>query len=104
AREDDAARAVATGLILAKEIGGLTTPKGDRLEVRIGIATGMVVAGDLVGDAAVEKHSLVGEAPNLAARLHGEATAGEGRVAAATARSIGGQFRVENLGARSLKG
>ena len=104
AREDDAARAVATGLILAKEIGTLTTPKGDRLEVRIGIATGMVVAGDLVGDAAVEKHSLVGEAPNLAARLQGEATAGEVLIAEATARIIGGQFRLENLGARNLKG
>jgi class 3 adenylate cyclase len=77
AREDDAARAVATGLMLAEEIGKLVTPKGNRLEVRIGIATGLVVAGDLVGDAAVEKHSLVGEAPNLAARLQGEAAAGE---------------------------
>src|ERR1700760_2341047 len=78
AREDDAARAVTTGLMLAEEIGKLVTPKGDRLEVRIGIATGLVVAGDLVGDAAVEKHSLVGEAPNLAARLQGEAAGGGG--------------------------
>jgi class 3 adenylate cyclase len=104
AREDDAARAVATGLILAQAIGELTTPKGDQLEVRIGIATGLVVAGDMVGDAAVEKHSLVGEAPNLAARLQGEATAGEVLIAEATARIIGGQFRLENLGTRSLKG
>src|SRR5215813_8988924 len=104
AREDDAARAVATALILAKEIAKLTTPKGDRLEVRIGIATGLVVAGDLVGDAAVEKHSLVGEAPNLAARLQGEAAAGEVLIAEATARIIGAQFRLENLGIRNLKG
>jgi class 3 adenylate cyclase/ABC-type cobalamin/Fe3+-siderophores transport system ATPase subunit len=104
AREDDAARAVATGLMLAEEIGKLMTPKGDQLEVRIGIATGLVVAGDLVGDAAVEKHSLVGEAPNLAARLQGEASAGEVLIAEATSRIIGGQFRLENLGTRSLKG
>ena len=104
AREDDAARAVATGLMLAEEIGKLVTPKGDRLEVRIGIATGLVVAGDLVGDAAVEKHSLVGEAPNLAARLQGEAAAGEVLIAEATARIIGGQFRLENLATRNLKG
>src|ERR1700759_364251 len=104
AREDDAARAVATGLILAEEIGKLVTPKGDRLEVRIGIATGMVVAGDLVGDAAVEKHSLVGEAPNLAARLQGEASAGGVRIAEATAKIIGGQFRLESLATRNLKG
>jgi class 3 adenylate cyclase len=104
AREDDAARAVATGLFLAKEIGQLTTPKGDRLEVRIGIATGLVVAGDLVGDAAVEKHSLVGEAPNLAARLQGEAAAGEVLIAEATARIIGSQFRLDILTTRNLKG
>src|ERR1700760_1616895 len=104
AREDDAARAVATGLMLAEEIGKLVTPRGDRLEVRIGIATGLVVAGDLVCGAAVERHSLVGEAPNLAARLQGEASAGEVLIAEATAKIIGGQFRLESLGARSLKG
>jgi hypothetical protein len=90
--------------MLAEEIGKLVTPKGDRLEVRIGIATGLVVAGDLVGDAAVEKHSLVGEAPNLAARLQGEAAAGEVLIAEATAKIIGGQFRLENLATRNLKG
>src|SRR6201994_3272053 len=104
AREDDAARAVATGLVLAEAIGKLVTPKGDHLEVRIGIATGMVVAGDLVGDAAVEKHSLVGEAPNLAARLQGEAAAGEVLIAESTAKIIGGQFRLESLATRNLKG
>jgi len=104
AREDDAARAVATGLMLAEEIGKLLTPKGDPLQVRIGIATGLVIAGDLVGDAAVERHSLVGEAPNLAARLQGEASAGEVLIAEATAKIIGGQFRLEDLGMRSLKG
>src|ERR1700761_7007822 len=104
AREDDAARAVTTGLMLAEAIGKLVTPKGDHLEVRIGIATGLVVAGDLVGDAAVEKHSLVGEAPNLAARLQGEASAGEVLIAEATARIIGGQFRLESLTTRNLKG
>jgi class 3 adenylate cyclase/energy-coupling factor transporter ATP-binding protein EcfA2 len=104
AREDDAARAVATGMMLAEEIGNLVTPRGDQLKVRIGIATGLVVAGDLVGGAAVERHSLVGEAPNLAARLQGEASAGEVLIAEATAKIIGGQFRLESLGARNLKG
>src|ERR1700758_3068238 len=104
AREDDAARAVATALILAKEIGKLVTPKGNQLEVRIGIATGLVVAGDLVGEAAVERHSLVGEAPNLAARLQGEASAGEVLIAETTAKIIGGQFRLESLDTRKLKG
>src|SRR5689334_20017126 len=57
-----------------------------------------------VGYAAVEKHSLVGEAPNLAARLQGEASAGEVLIAEATARIIGGQFRLESLATRNLKG
>ncbi|WP_076866245.1 adenylate/guanylate cyclase domain-containing protein [Bradyrhizobium mercantei] len=104
AREDDAARAVTTGLMLAEEIGKLVTPRGDRLKVRIGIATGLVVVGDLIGDAAVERDSLVGEAPNLAARLQGEAPAGEVIIAEATAKIIGGQFRLENFGSRTLKG
>jgi class 3 adenylate cyclase len=103
AREDDAARAIATGLMLAEEIGKLVTPRGDQLEVRIGIATGLVVAGDLVGDTAVERHSLVGEAPNLAARLQGEASAGEVLIAEATAKIISGQFRLESLGGGGAK-
>ncbi|WP_375776672.1 adenylate/guanylate cyclase domain-containing protein [Bradyrhizobium sp. ma5] len=104
AHEDDAARAVTTGLMLAEGIGKLVTPNGDRLEARIGIATGLVVVGDLIGDAAVERDSLVGQAPNLAARLQGEALAGEVLIAETTAKLIGGQFRLHNLGPRSLKG
>ncbi len=104
AREDDAARAVASGLALARAIETLRTPSGDRLQVRIGIATGPVVAGDLVGDAASEPDSLVGESPNLAARLQGEARPGEVLIAEATAEIIGAQFNCEALGKRSLKG
>ena len=77
AREDDAARAVATGLALTKAIAALRTPDGRGLQVRIGIATGLIVAGDLIGNAASEQDSLVGEAPNLAARLQGEALPGQ---------------------------
>ena len=104
AREDDAARAVATGLALAEAIGALKTPSGDRLAVRIGIATGLVVAGDLMGDAAVEHDLLVGDAPNLAARLQAEALSGQVLISEATAKIIGAQFRCENSGSRSLKG
>ncbi|MBR0794807.1 AAA family ATPase [Bradyrhizobium jicamae] len=104
AREDDAARAVATGLMLGEEISKLVTPSGEKLRVRIGIATGPVVVGDLVGHAAIERDSLVGEAPNLAARLQGEAGGGEVLIAETTAKIIGGHFRLVNLGMRSLKG
>jgi class 3 adenylate cyclase len=104
AREDDAARAVATGLALATEIAALKIPNGESLQVRIGIATGLVVAGDLVGDTATEQDSMVGEAPNLASRLQAEALPGQVLIAEATAKIIGAQFRCENLGTRSLKG
>lgn len=104
AREDDAARAVASALALAKAIETLRTPDGDSLQVRIGIATGPVVAGDLIGDAASEPDSLVGEAPNLAARLQGQARPGEVLIGEATAEIIGAQFRCETLGERTLKG
>jgi class 3 adenylate cyclase/tetratricopeptide (TPR) repeat protein len=104
AREDDAARAVATGLALATEIAALKIPNGESLQVRIGIATGLVVAGDLVGDTATEQDSMVGEAPNLASRLQTEALPGQVLIAESTAKIIGAQFRCENLGTRSLKG
>jgi class 3 adenylate cyclase/tetratricopeptide (TPR) repeat protein len=104
AREDDAARASASALALCKAIETLRTPRGDSLRIRIGIATGPVVAGDLVGEAASEQDSLVGEAPNLAARLQAEARPGEVLIAEATAEIIGAQFHCEALGKRKLKG
>ncbi|HEX3633324.1 MAG TPA: AAA family ATPase, partial [Casimicrobiaceae bacterium] len=104
AREDDAARAVATGLALTQAIEALRTPGGRGLRVRIGIATGLIVAGDLIGNAASEQDSLVGEAPNLAARLQGEALPGQVLIAEATAGIVGARFYCEELGTRSLKG
>ncbi|HEY2862742.1 MAG TPA: adenylate/guanylate cyclase domain-containing protein, partial [Casimicrobiaceae bacterium] len=104
AREDDAARAVATGLALTKAIAALRTRSGHSLQVRIGIATGLIVAGDLIGNAASEQDSLVGEAPNLAARLQAQALPGQVLIAEATAGIVGAQFHCENLGTRTLKG
>jgi class 3 adenylate cyclase len=104
AREDDAARAVATGLALTKAIAALRTPGEHGLQVRIGIATGLIVAGDLIGNAASEQDSLVGEAPNLAARLQGEALPGQVLIAEATAGIVGARFHCEELGTRKLKG
>ena len=104
AREDDAARAAASGLALSRAIETLRTPDGDSLRARIGIATGPVVAGDLVGNAASEPDSLVGESPNLAARLQAQARPGEVLIGEATAEIIGAQFDCEALGTRMLKG
>jgi class 3 adenylate cyclase len=69
AHEDDAERAVRAGLVLIEAVGKLRVP--ERLQVRIGVATGLVVVGDLVGSGETQERGVVGETPNLAARLQG---------------------------------
>ena len=69
AHEDDAERAVRAGLAIATAVGRLSTPAGEPLAARVGIATGLVVVGDLVGEGAAREEAVVGETPNLAARL-----------------------------------
>ena len=71
AREDDAERAVREGLELVAAIGALKTPSP--LQTCVGIATGLVVVGDLIGSGASQEQAIVGETPNLAARLQGVA-------------------------------
>jgi class 3 adenylate cyclase len=69
AHEDDAERAVRAGLELIQAVGGLTSSAP--LQSRVGIATGLVVVGDLIGSGAAQEQAVVGETPNLAARLQG---------------------------------
>src|SRR5215471_1793629 len=69
AHEDDAERAVRAGLEIAAAVTSLETPEKEPLAVRIGIATGLVVVGDLVGEGSAQEQAVVGETPNLAARL-----------------------------------
>jgi class 3 adenylate cyclase len=69
AHEDDAERAVHAGLDIVAAVGRLDVPAIGKLEVRIGIATGLVVVGDLIGEGASQEQAVVGETPNLAARL-----------------------------------
>jgi class 3 adenylate cyclase len=69
AHEDDAERAVRTGLSLVEAVGQLRISEAPTLQVRIGIATGLVVVGDLVGKGEAQERGVVGETPNLAARL-----------------------------------
>jgi class 3 adenylate cyclase len=69
AHEDDAERAVRTGLALVAEVGKLTFTSGYTPQIRVGIATGLVVVGDLIGEGAARETGVVGETPNLAARL-----------------------------------
>jgi len=76
AHEDDAARAVHAGLEIAEVVSGLQTRAREKLGVRVGIATGLVVVGDLVGRGSAQEQAVVGDSPNLAARLQGLADAG----------------------------
>jgi class 3 adenylate cyclase len=104
AHEDEAERAVRAGLAVVEAIGELTTPAGEALAARIGIATGLVMVGDLIGEGAAKEHTITGETPNLAARLQGLAALAAAVVAAGTRRLLGGLFELDDLGRQSLKG
>ena len=103
ADEHDAERAVRAGLELVEKVAGLDTVAAAPLQVRIGIATGLVVVGDLIGQGASQEQAVVGETPNLAARLH-LAEPGTVVIAPSTRRLTGGLFEYEDLGAVELKG
>jgi class 3 adenylate cyclase/tetratricopeptide (TPR) repeat protein len=104
AHEDDAARATHAGLEIADVVAGLQTRAREKLAVRVGIATGLVVVGDLVGQGSAQEQAVVGDTPNLAARLQGLAEAGGVVVAAATRRLLGDRFRLRDLGRHQVKG
>jgi class 3 adenylate cyclase/tetratricopeptide (TPR) repeat protein len=104
AHEDDAEQAVRAGLEIASVVGALKTRSTDKLQVRIGIATGLVVVGDLVGVGAAQEQAVVGDTPNLAARLQGIALPGQVVLAEATRRLLGDVFDVTQLVGQNLKG
>ena len=102
AHEDDAERAVRAGLELVAAVGGLKTHAP--LQTRVGIATGLVVVGDLIGSGASQEQAIVGETPNLAARLQGIAEPNCVVIAESTRKLVGNLFELEDLGAQDLKG
>jgi class 3 adenylate cyclase/predicted ATPase len=102
AHEDDAERAVRAGLALIDAVLTLSAP--EPLEVRIGAATGLVVVGDIVGSGGAQEHDIVGETPNLAARLQAIAGPNTVVIAEATRRLLGNLFELRDLGSRELKG
>jgi class 3 adenylate cyclase/predicted ATPase len=102
AHEDDAERAVRAGLELVAAVGDLKTHA--TLRTRVGIATGLVVVGDLIGSGASLEQAIVGETPNLAARLQGIAEPNMVVIAEGTRRLLGNLFEFEDLGAKDLKG
>ncbi len=104
AHEDDAERAVRAGLDLVAAVAALDTPARTPLAARVGIATGLVVVGDLVGEGASREQAVVGDTPNLAARLQALAAPGDVVVAPATRRLLGDVFSLRDLGRHDLKG
>jgi len=104
AHEDDAAQGVRAGLALVDAVANLRTDFDAALKVRIGIATGTVVVGDLIGEGAAQEEAVVGETPNLAARLQAAAEPGTVVISASTRRVTGGLFEYRDLGPVALKG
>jgi class 3 adenylate cyclase/predicted ATPase len=102
AHEDDAERAVGAGLELITAVAALKTRAP--LQTRVGIATGMVVVGDLIGSGEAQERGIVGETPNLAARLQGIAEPNTVVIAEDTRKLLGNLFQLEDLGAKGLKG
>src|SRR6202045_4795905 len=103
AHEDDAERAVRAGLGLIEAINRLDV-KSIKLQARVGIATGLVVVGDLIGKGSAQEQSVVGETPNLAARLQALAEPDAVIIAASTRRLVGDLFEHRDLDAVELKG
>jgi class 3 adenylate cyclase len=103
AHEDDAERAVRAGLGLIEAVGRLDV-KSVKLQARVGVATGLVVVGDLIGEGSAQKQSVVGETPNLAARLQALAEPVAVVIAAGTRRLVGDLFECRDLGAVEVKG
>jgi class 3 adenylate cyclase/predicted ATPase len=104
AQEDSAERAVRAAISAVAAMSRLPPVAGALLCARIGIATGLVVVGDLIGEGAAQEQAVVGETPNLAARLQALATPGSVVIAEATRRLLGDLFELQDLGPQLLKG
>ncbi|MCG8509937.1 MAG: AAA family ATPase [Rhodospirillales bacterium] len=104
AHEDDPERAVRAGLAIVDSVTRLRPDGNDGLAVRVGIATGLVVAGDIIGEGASEERVVLGETPNLAARFQGLAEPNTVVIGAGTRRLIEPLFVFDDLGAHPVKG
>src|SRR6516225_9607376 len=102
AHEDDAERAVRAGLELVAAVSALKTRAP--LQTRVGVVTGLVVVGDLIGSGASQEQAIVGETPNLAARLQGIAEPNAVVIAESTRKLLGKLFELEDVGTQNLKG
>ena len=102
AHEDDAERAVRAGLEVVAAVSDLKTHAP--LQTRVGIATGLVVVGDLIGSGASQEQAIVGETPNLAGRLQSIAKPNSVIIAESTRKLVGNLFELQDVGAKDLKG
>jgi len=102
--EDAAERAVRAAIGILTEVGGIERPDGTRLQARVGIATGLVVVGEIVGTGTAQERTIVGETPNLAARLQALAAPDTILISETTQNLLGGLFKLEPTGAHDLKG
>jgi class 3 adenylate cyclase/predicted ATPase len=104
AHEHDAERAVRAGLAIVEAAPTLQTAAGEPLHVRVGIATGIVIVGDLLGSGEAQEREVVGDTPNLAARLQGIAEPDSVVIAEGTRKLLGELFELVDLGPQKLKG
>ena len=104
AYEDAAERAVRAALATVAEVMSIARPDGPALQTRIGVATGLVVVGEIVGEGAARESAIVGQTPNLAARLQALAAPDGIMISAPTERLLGGMFELEAAGEHDLKG
>jgi class 3 adenylate cyclase len=104
AHEDDGERAVNAALKMMASIAASHSGAAHGIKVRIGIATGLVIVGDLVGEGPAVEFALVGEAPNLAARLQQLARPNQILASSGTRRLLGSRFVLEDAGERTLDG
>jgi class 3 adenylate cyclase len=102
--EDAAERAVRAAINILAEVGGIELPDGSRARARIGIATGLVVVGEIVGSGTAQERTIVGDTPNLAARLQALAEPDTILISEATQSLLGGLFHLESTGTHELKG
>ena len=102
--EDAAERAVRAAIGILAEVGDIELPDQSRLQARIGIATGFVVVGEIIGTGIAQERTVVGETPNLAARLQALAGPDTILVSEATQNLLRGMFELEHTGGHELKG
>jgi class 3 adenylate cyclase/pimeloyl-ACP methyl ester carboxylesterase len=104
AHEDEAERAVRSGLAIVEAVGRLEKRAGVAFSARVGIATGLVVVGDLIGEGAAQEEGVVGATPNLAARLQQLAEPGGVVISESTRRLLGSWFALTDLGPQQIRG